>query len=379
MEVECKANCLQAIEDEESIVSKLSIDAKESLATTTVSTAPGATVAASSTATNADVKVEKAPHHRSRYVWKTRTRRIQHEPPASMKQYNFKPWKEVPGQLSGIEVVDKDEEREENAEEDGEDEEEKEERKPVEDMAKIGLLRSFEYEHPIVTLNVGTLKANIRRALAESSIPVPDGSADTSAGGSAMIQSSLTPEVVVSHLNKAVKAAATVKRRLQRLVGGFVQLIFSGGIIEASDRDILDHLCPRSITEPDAEVSSGKKSSGNKKKKKKMKRAGYDHGAFVGMLARYLHSGNPPGSTTIGRDVQQFITRAEDLRLLPKHDRHAAWNVMEFPASTITRSITSDLVAQFSRLYKDGSKVLHGKVNNYILKQRLDNVTGEIF
>ena len=330
-------------------MSKLSIDNEGSPTTTT-------TAAPSITTTNPAAKMDKPPRHRPRYVWKTRTRRIQHGPPVSMKQYKLKPWKEVPEQPLGTDVVEKDEEKKE----DDEEEEKKGDRKPVEGMNKLGLLRCFEYEHPVVTLNVGTLEANIRRALAEGSIPVPNGAISSPAAGTATNQSSFTPEVIVDHLNKAVEAAATVKRKLQRLVGGFIQLIFSEGEFKASDREILDHLCPRTETESDVKDSSGTKLKGKKKKKKE--KSGYDHNAFIGTLARYLHSGNPPGKTNVCSDVKQFIKRAQDLGLLPKQDRLATRNVMEFPATTVTRSITSDLVVQFSRLYKDGSSTLHKKV-----------------
>ncbi|KAF8919712.1 hypothetical protein BGZ58_004580, partial [Dissophora ornata] len=245
-----------------------------------------------------------------------------------MKQYKLKPWKKVPEQPSGSDVVEKEEEEEKEEEK----EETKRNREDISDMDKFGLLRCFEYEHPIVTLNVGTLNANVRRALAEDSIPPNEATTSKAAK-----PGSLNPETVIDHLNEAVETAATVKRKLQRLVGGFIRLIFSRGAFEASDRQILDHLSPR--TETDAKGSSAIKSKGKKKTK-----CGYDHVGFIGMLARYLHSGNPPGNSNIGNDVKQFISRAQDLGLLSKQVWQPTRNVMKFPAVTVTRSITSDLL-----------------------------------
>lgn len=259
-------------------------------------------------------------------------------------------------QSSGADVVEKEEEEEKREEE----EETKEDRKDISGMDKLGLIRCFEYEYPIVTLDVGTLNANVRRALPEDWIPVPNEATNSKAAK----PGSLSPETVIDHLNEAVETAASVKRKLQRLVGGFIQLIFSTGPLKESDREILDHLCPRTKTE--AEGSSAMKSKGKKKKK-----GGYDHGGFIGMLARYLNSGNPPGSSKIGNDVKQFIGRAQDLGLLPKQVWQPTRNVMKFPAVTVTRSITSDLVAQFSRLYKVGSVKLHDKVMDHISKRAM--------
>ncbi|KAG0349830.1 hypothetical protein BGZ54_004179 [Gamsiella multidivaricata] len=44
---------------------------------------------------------KETPKYRSRYSVKVRTRKIEHEPPESMKQYAWKPWKKPPESPSG--------------------------------------------------------------------------------------------------------------------------------------------------------------------------------------------------------------------------------------------------------------------------------------
>lgn len=354
------ADRLRRTEDEESIVFKLSIETGESPITTTTAATAAVMPTATISTTEPSEKAVKDPVHRPRYVWKTRSRLLQHEPPATMMQYKLKPWKAVPEQPSGSEVVEKDKDEGEDLSETLGESNTKEDRKDIKKMSKIGLIRCFGYEHPVVTLDVGTLHANIRRALTEDSIPVPNEATSSLTIKATTNQSSLTPELITNHINKAANAAALAKRKLQRLVGGFIHVLFSTtGAIKASDREILDHICPRPETSADTNavpVVEGKK------KKKRAAKSKYNQIGFIGMLTRCLYSGNPPGLNGVGEDVRQFLKRAEDLGLLPKREFQPTRNVMEFPAMTVTRSIACDLGAQFSRMYNNGSLTLQAKV-----------------
>ncbi|KAF9147192.1 hypothetical protein BGX20_006726, partial [Mortierella sp. AD010] len=107
---------------------------------------------------------EGTTSYRRRYSVKHRSRKEEHDVPETMKQYTWKPWKKVPE----IPVAPISNETEEPVE--PEDPEDKIEapKKDLQIMEKVDLVHSMRYEHPVVTLNVGTVVVNVEEALSEN-------------------------------------------------------------------------------------------------------------------------------------------------------------------------------------------------------------------
>ncbi|KAF9179700.1 hypothetical protein BGZ51_006728 [Haplosporangium sp. Z 767] len=88
-----------------------------------------------------------------------RTRKKQHEPPKIMKEYGWKPWKEKPKSPSDSDTALPSQKKESYKHKKPHVE------VPVREMNKKGLLRALDWEHPTATFNIGTLSANVNRAL----------------------------------------------------------------------------------------------------------------------------------------------------------------------------------------------------------------------
>lgn len=82
------------------------------------------------------------------------------------------------------------------------------------------------YQHPISSLYIGTLSANIRRAVPNQPI---------------------LQQEVISCIQEASREAATTKRKGQALIGAFIECLDCMGLGHLSDtnREILDYFCPR--------------------------------------------------------------------------------------------------------------------------------------
>ncbi|KAF8921780.1 hypothetical protein BGZ58_003858, partial [Dissophora ornata] len=158
----------------------------------------------------------RTPRQRPRYSVKQRTQRKQHEPPEVMKQYKWKPWTKLPenpldpdaGALKKKEPKKKERET-----------------KPKQVSATTGkadLVQAMEWEHPTVTLDVGTVSANLGRALGESE---------------------LVPEINRC-LQDVVRIASDIKRLGQQLIGRFIDSLFAAGELNSTDKIILGNICP---------------------------------------------------------------------------------------------------------------------------------------
>ncbi|KAF9182244.1 hypothetical protein BGZ50_005051 [Haplosporangium sp. Z 11] len=109
----------------------------------------------------------KAPCHQPRYSFRERTQKKQHEPPKTMKEYGWKSWKEKPKSPSDSDTAPP-------SQKEKSDKPKKKSGKPkkphvegpVREMDKQSLLRALNWEHSTATLDIGTLSANVNRALA---------------------------------------------------------------------------------------------------------------------------------------------------------------------------------------------------------------------
>ncbi|KAF9940244.1 hypothetical protein BGZ67_008010 [Mortierella alpina] len=96
---------------------------------------------------------------RPRYSHKARVRVLRHEKPKGMVRYHWKPHTPRPSKTAN---------NEDNSEEDPSGDgttRSNPAAKPLESMGKLDLMRAMRREHPISTLEIGTVKANARAAL----------------------------------------------------------------------------------------------------------------------------------------------------------------------------------------------------------------------
>jgi len=104
-------------------------------------------------------------------------------------------------------------------------------------MDRNDLVRAMGMEHPLITMDVGTLSSN---------------------SGQALCQDTVVSKEVQRVLKDAVSKASSTKKACQLLVGQYVEHVTASGTASGVDRLILDALCPRISTKD----STGNKPSG---------------------------------------------------------------------------------------------------------------------
>ncbi|KAF9536986.1 hypothetical protein EC957_009128 [Mortierella hygrophila] len=160
---------------------------------------------------------QDANSEESRWLsFKARTRKIDHGPPPKAKQFNLKFYRELV-QTNSVSIK--------KSKPKGDRLSSGFQKKSLADLDKNGLVRSMNWRHSTFSLEIDTVRANIRRV-------VMDRVADTDA---------LTEErqVVVDCLQEASRLAAGVKREAQRPIGHFCR---KDSITEA-ERGILLSIC----------------------------------------------------------------------------------------------------------------------------------------
>ncbi|KAF9577228.1 hypothetical protein BGW38_007706, partial [Lunasporangiospora selenospora] len=134
---------------------------------------------------------------------------IEHPPPEVMSEYKWRPPKKHANQSDPKEpekLVEK---------------ERPKVRKRIHGVQKGRLLRELEWEHPTVTLDMGTLRANVSKVSSEDS----------------------SAELIISCVERAVREASKVKRKCQEILGRYLKAI-SDSEVTKEDRVILEYLCP---------------------------------------------------------------------------------------------------------------------------------------
>jgi len=275
---------------------------------------------------------------------RTRTRRVEHERPQVLKQYRWKPYRKAPENPSENTAKDdstkdmaqdrdpakKDAKLEKSNQGKGKSKGKDKMAKTPDEMEKAELLRALRWEHPVVTLDVGTLKANVRRA--------QQGKEDLSTE-------------VMRCLKEAVRLAADTKRSCQRLIGRFIECIMAPGVFQEADREFLDHICPR-ISKEMLYNDEGEKQEPDDEDKSAQ-------GLFIGMLLRYLLSDVQSRDTTvIGKRMARFLTRVRSLGLL-SGKRTLKPN---YPGSLLLESVGRELCRELKKTYIHGSKALQDEV-----------------
>ncbi|KAF9109298.1 hypothetical protein BGX27_007769 [Mortierella sp. AM989] len=208
-------------------------------------------------------------------------------------------------------------------------------------MAKADLMRAMQWEHPLRTLNVGTMKANVRETLGH----------DT--------KGSLASEVTQC-LRETVRLAANVKQACLRLIGCIIERLFMSNDFIESDRDILDFICPH-IT---VQTAKDEGDLQDQEQQGQDEDNGSDQIQFISMLMRFLYSGNAPRTARVGKVVNKFIQRAKQLGLLDTRDMGPdAYENAPYNGIALLRTVASQLSAECKRMYRDGSVELLNKLN----------------
>ncbi|KAF9405378.1 hypothetical protein BGZ76_006596, partial [Entomortierella beljakovae] len=251
-----------------------------------------------------------------------------------MKEYKLKPWKAIPDKPIDTTDTNKSDKKKSQPSQYNP--------KDPKNMMRPGLVKSMLYQHPLVTLDVGTLALNARNAVDED----------------------LAREVT-ERLKLAVRTAGDVKRKCQQLIGCYIEFLFEKGkFCEDKDRPLLDSICPRiskSVTSSEDAMEEEEMENAQNQSEED-KRAPLN---FILPLLKYLYSGNIPRF----KPAEMFIARVEELGILEKGRSKGDINVfMCFTPSSLLRSTASSLSTELKKLYIRGTWELHEKIRRRMNK-----------
>ncbi|KAF9956089.1 hypothetical protein BGZ72_003026 [Mortierella alpina] len=206
--------------------------------------------------------------HRPRYSPKTRSDPLEQEAPPICRQYEWKPYTAQQEARSKQVMA-------ENMRKQAQKEQQRVARrrkkawqllkKPppkIEDMNKMQLVQALAWEHPLVSLPVGTVKANSKRAAAAAAAANVTTTTTTHAD---QRRSATRQEQEVSHcILDVVEQVRVTKRQAQELLGAYIETVTKLGPTE-EDRAILSTLCPavKSRFRASPESGQGDQSSSN--------------------------------------------------------------------------------------------------------------------
>ncbi|KAF8929937.1 hypothetical protein BGZ47_000819 [Haplosporangium gracile] len=314
----------------------------------------------------------RTPRHRPRFSFKERRRKIVHDPPPKAKQYVLKYYKkpletptdpasteEPKSKAVGTSVSSS---------------------KPPAKMDKKGLVYSLGWHHPVSTLEVGTLRKNVERAL-------PNLMNTTNVAPPTDLE--VLHQGVVDCISEATRLAARVKREGQQLIGRFVETLRDRMIaaeehkrtelaegtepramteqerlkarkeaITEPERTILSYLCkpvkPQDTDDDQDDVDEDTVDLDGQES---------DQMRFLLSFLTYLYSGNRPAekSKGIGTSVNVLI---ESLRVLGFHEpsrRPGDRVIMPFTPTSLVRSAAGQLTVELNLMYGHGTHALFEK------------------
>ncbi|KAG0285652.1 hypothetical protein BGZ98_005424, partial [Dissophora globulifera] len=215
--------------------------------------------------------------------------------------------------------------------------------------------------HPLVTLDVGTVSANLSRALGQDSDLIFE---------------------VDTCIKEIVRVAASIKRLGQSIIGRFIERVLASDPPTPEDREILGYLCQSVSTRIKAESASSSSDRNrptatsaddedededeDEQTNDDPRRQKSEQLQLYLMLLSHLYSNNPVNDkSAIGKRVQKFVFRAAELGLLLKNDNRVAIRQRTtYPANTLLRSVAGQLVTETKKMYRNGSVELEEKLTN---------------
>ncbi|KAG0221137.1 hypothetical protein BGW41_007177, partial [Actinomortierella wolfii] len=253
---------------------------------------------------------------RPRYSFKVRRQAKVHAEPDALHQYQRKDWKVLPDRrdepVSSTAVA---------------------KTKPLanplppytQDLTRKPVLKALDSEHPIVTLEFGSLHKNIIGVLHDK----PD-----------------VARSVEDCLRAVVRRANDAKRQFQRVIASYLEIVFSGEI-QQHDRKFLNHLCENVRSQVIAQTAEDKKNEditlGNTKQS-----------SFIQAILVAMISGKDPPRGSI---ANEFIARLRGIGLI-----NVEVPATVYPANIIAKSVSSQLCLQLKKHFKDGSVLLHQRL-----------------
>ncbi|KAF9154694.1 Rad2 nuclease, partial [Mortierella sp. AD010] len=267
---------------------------------------------------------------RPRYSFKTRQRTKTHDPPKALKQYEYKVPKDPVKSPEDVKSTPTASSKHSGIKQP----------LPTNTLKRKDLLKALTWEHPTSALDVGTLHKNVEYALGESHAAKKE---------------------IIKVIRRAVRVASKEKKRCQRLIAKYIQLIVSPENFHDDDRVILAHLCPYS-----SPCNSGSSIENNEEDEQDADDTDIDDSSgkqeqFIRSLMISLYSQNKPLGK-IANVVNTFISRLEDLKLLPQRQQSrvgALKKKTEFPSGALLRSVSVQMCAELKKHYKvDCEKLL---------------------
>ncbi|KAF9965989.1 hypothetical protein BGZ73_001190, partial [Actinomortierella ambigua] len=250
---------------------------------------------------------------RQRYSFQTRRQVKVHVDPAAFHQFQHKDWKVPPDrpEVPSTSVTKK-----------------KALYKPLppykDDLSRGPVVKALDLEHPVVTLEVGSLHNNIVGVFQDK----PD-----------------VARCVKDCLRTVVHQANEAKRQFQRILGLFLDQIFSGGI-EQHDRAFLRLLC-ENINPQDASHTVN-----DDKQDDEIALATIKQSSFIQSIMVAIISGKDPARGA----ARDFFVRLKGLGLIDSKTP-----TTRYPASILARSISSQVCVQLKKHFKHGAVSLHEK------------------
>ena len=202
-------------------------------------------------------------------------------------------------------------------------------------MDKKELVKGMQWEHPLRTLSVGTLNANIKQVLSNNS--------------------TLQCNVRTS-IRQVVRLASATKRICQRAIAQYIERVVDIKM-DPKDIELLDMICPR-ISAKDKDKEPDELEELDHQIEGKQDR----QTSFISSLMHCIYNRAPPGRVRpTGMDVKviEFIARASEF--LPG----MTGGEVPYPASAILRSAIGQLCVEIKKHYRNGSYDLCEKVQEH--------------
>ncbi|KAF9110941.1 hypothetical protein BGX27_005676 [Mortierella sp. AM989] len=227
----------------------------------------------------------------------------------------------------------------------------------VDKMDKNQLIKEMKWEHPTVTLNAGSISANVSRALKDDSLA----------------------SEVERCLHEVVDSVSTAKRQCQQLIGRYIERITAAGtVVDPADREILDRLCAR--VEPKDKVLDDNELKGDDDDDDHgpKKRFSVQRSFFVRLL-QYLYSKKSivAGKADAANDfVSRFVDRAATLDLLERRAPVRKGDRQEYdpyPATALMDSAGQQLEIEFKKHYRNGTLALQEKYDKLLGEKQISD------
>ncbi|KAG0082840.1 hypothetical protein BGZ92_011316 [Podila epicladia] len=280
--------------------------------------------------------------HRPRYAVKERGPSKEQDSPDIIKEYKLKPYTvEQERRWQNSQKVKHKKDEDNNNSNETSNKNKKKSRKVVpsiNSMTKVQLIGSMKWQHPLVSLKIGTVSANSKLALGSES--------DEQVQARAWI-------------DDITRQALTTKRDTQEFLGQFIEAMFKTELT-SEDRRFSMKCVPKSPLPSREEQEHGDDDDGDDDNDNKTDpKAPFKR--FYSILSAHIYSRKRLPSTASGRQVQSLITRAAELQVVLPVQRQ--W-ITVYSTSDLLQSASYQLFIEIKKLYVTGSKDLEKKLND---------------